>query len=568
MYTQHFNFAELPFSIAPNPRYVYLSPQHREALAHLLYGINTGGGFVVLTGEVGTGKTTLCRCLLEQLPEDVEIAVIFNPRLNSGELLAAICTELRISQPQHRSGLKLLIDLLNQHLLDVHARGNRTVVLIDEAQNLSFDVLEQIRLLTNLETNEAKLLQIILVGQPELNTLLQRRNLRQLAQRITARYHLRPLSLHETVAYIEHRIAVGGGKGHIFSTAAKIKIFRISAGIPRLINLICDRALLGAYALGKTQANCAIVRKAAAEVFPADAPKPYWRLGVAVAVSVLAVLAATFGYFNAIMEYAAATMAMKPPAIAVKPNGGMSTTQKADTAVQTVQAEQSRFNSIGKAALTPKDARLSQQQAAFADIVADSQFTRQAAIAGLFDLWHVALPSDNVDACKWAGRNGLRCLEQTGSWIQLRNLGLPAILEFENANGEKRYAIFAARYGDKVRLIKDERSYEVVVAEMLPFWRGAAMLLWKPPFNNVETLKRGDRGTGVKWLRQRLTAPTQPGLEDYFDVQLQEYVANFQKKHGLFPDGIVGALTFIHLTQQTQSVVASASGSSKQSINQ
>ena len=246
MYEQHFNFTAPPFSIAPNPRYVYLSPQHREALAHLLYGISIGGGFVVLTGEVGTGKTTLCRCLMEQLPEDVDIALIFNPRLNARELLASICDELKISNPGEKTSIRRLIDLLNHHLMDTHARGRRTIVLIDEAQNLSYDVLEQIRLLTNLETNVTKLLQIILVGQPELNTLLARPNLRQLSQRITARYHLLPLSLAETGAYISRRLAVSGVTRRIFSRLAVGRIHRLSVGIPRLINLICDRALLGA----------------------------------------------------------------------------------------------------------------------------------------------------------------------------------------------------------------------------------------------------------------------------------------------------------------------------------
>ena len=295
MYTQYFNLSEPPFSIAPNPRYLYLSPQHREALAHLLYGLSVGGGFVALTGEVGTGKTTMVRCLLEQLPEDVDIAVLFNPRLNARELLASLCDELLIPHPDSKATIKELIDRLNHHLLDTHARGRRTVALIDEAQNLSLEVLEQIRLLTNLETNESKLLQIILVGQPELRDLLDTENMRQLAQRITARYHLQPLSRQDTAAYIRHRLAVCGAQEPIFTAAALAHVYRLSGGIPRLTNLICDRALLGAYSLDRRKVGIAIVRKAAREVLTTSSVKrPLNRLIAASSLLTLALVTAHY----------------------------------------------------------------------------------------------------------------------------------------------------------------------------------------------------------------------------------------------------------------------------------
>lgn len=246
MYTQYFQFTEQPFSIAPNPRFLFMSPRHQEGFAHLLYGIGQGGGFVALTGEVGTGKTTLCHCLLQQLPEDVDIALILNPRVNPVELLAALCDELQIAYPAKTLRLKLMVDIINKYLLAAYARGRRTVVMIDEAQNLSFDVLEQVRLLTNLETSQTKLLQIILVGQPELTALLAKDDLRQLAQRITARYHLKALSFKETAEYIRHRLLVAGCGTQLFNNSAVRTIYRRSGGIPRLINTICDRALLGA----------------------------------------------------------------------------------------------------------------------------------------------------------------------------------------------------------------------------------------------------------------------------------------------------------------------------------
>src|SRR5690606_27914504 len=276
MYNQYFGFAEAPFSIAPDPRYLFLSEQHREALAHLLYGIGDQGGFVVLTGEVGTGKTTVCRCLLQQLPDNADVAFIVNPKLDSRELLQSICEELGVPLPEGELSIKQLVDGLNELLLSTHARGRNAILIIDEAQNLTVDVLEQLRLLTNLETSERKLLQLILLGQPELNTLLARPDLRQLAQRITARYHLRPLSRDEVALYIEHRLAIAGCRCNWFSPAAVQRIFRYSQGVPRLINLLCDRALLGVYAGNGSVVDVAMVKRAAREVLPKTQRLPPW----------------------------------------------------------------------------------------------------------------------------------------------------------------------------------------------------------------------------------------------------------------------------------------------------
>ena len=288
MYAAYFGLTERPFSLAPDPRYLYLSDAHREALAHLLYGIGEGGSFVQLTGEVGTGKTTVCRALLEQLPADVDVAMIFNPRLTSVELLAAVCDELRVPYPAGTTSLKVLVDALSQALLDAHARRRRTVLIIDEAQNLSARVLEEVRLLTNLETTTQKLLQVVLIGQPELADLLSRRNLRQLSQRVTARYHLRPFSEAESHRYVQHRMEVAGQKQPIFTRQAMHAAHRLSRGIPRLLNTICDRALLGAYATGQTRVKESIVRRAAREVL---GPRRSRRWVAATAAAVLLVLA-------------------------------------------------------------------------------------------------------------------------------------------------------------------------------------------------------------------------------------------------------------------------------------
>ena len=267
MYYQYFGLTEAPFSIAVNPRYLFMSPRHRDALAHLLYGVGSGG-FILLTGEVGTGKTTINRALLEQMPEGTDIAIILNPALNALELLATACDELGIDYDAGNTTLKNLTDKLHQYLLDNHSKGRSTVLLIDEAQHLDFDVLEQIRLLTNLETNSEKLLQIVLIGQPELSQMLNRPELRQLNQRITARYNLEPLDLSETNAYIRHRLEVAGlpADRELFPPAVVRRIHHLTHGIPRLINVLCDRVLLGTYGRNLQRANQSLVNQAAKEV--------------------------------------------------------------------------------------------------------------------------------------------------------------------------------------------------------------------------------------------------------------------------------------------------------------
>jgi general secretion pathway protein A len=265
MYLNFFGLQDKPFSIAPDPKFLFMTDQHREALAHLLFGVGDEGGFVLLTGEIGTGKTTVCRRLLSQLDENVNVAFIVNPRLSACELLQSICDEFEIDYGDNLS-IKFLVDLINQFLLNSHSNGKNTILIIDEAQNLSDEVLEQLRLLTNLETNEKKLLQLILLGQPELNTKLEQYNLRQLAQRVTARFHLKSLSENQMISYIKHRLHVAGFRGDIFEDSAFKYIFNQSRGIPRLVNVICDRALLGAYTQDKIIITQKIVKNACKEV--------------------------------------------------------------------------------------------------------------------------------------------------------------------------------------------------------------------------------------------------------------------------------------------------------------
>jgi len=278
MYTAYFGLKEKPFSIAPDPQYLFMSDRHREALAHLTYGLGDAGGFVLLTGEVGTGKTTVSRCLMERLPENTQAAFILNPTLSSHELLATLCDELKIRYRKTGATLKTLTDKIQDKLLKNHKENTNTLLIIDEAQHLQPEVLEQLRLLTNLETNTKKLLQVILIGQPELQTLLKRRDLRQLAQRITARYHLLPLNKEEVAQYIKHRLSIAEGIRALFSVSAMHTIHKICGGIPRLINLVCERSLINAYSSNTAVVNKRIVLLSAYEALGDDYQvTPWWQ---------------------------------------------------------------------------------------------------------------------------------------------------------------------------------------------------------------------------------------------------------------------------------------------------
>lgn len=279
MYESHFGLTEKPFSLTPNPRFLYLSRTHQEALAHLRYGLENRVGFIAVTGEVGTGKTTILRLLFDQLDETrFRLAMIFNPCLSAMELLRNVNREFGLPARKHSN--LALVEELNQFLLAENRSGRIPVLVIDEAQNLETDVLEQIRLLSNLETDSDKLIQIVLVGQPELDDLLGRPELRQLAQRISVRCRLDPLDHQENCHYIRHRLQTGGVFGDLFDAKAMAAVFRWSGGVPRLINVLCDRALLCAYAGDQHKVSLSEVRQATAELDHAEG-QAAWRRAVA-----------------------------------------------------------------------------------------------------------------------------------------------------------------------------------------------------------------------------------------------------------------------------------------------
>lgn len=552
MYTQHFRLTELPFSIAPNPRYLYLSPQHREALAHLLYGIGVGGGFVVLTGEVGTGKTTLCRALLDQLPEDVDIALIFNPRLNSRELLAGICDELHIPYAGPKASLKQLIDALNQYLLESHARGRRVIVLIDEAQNLRFDVLEQVRLLTNLETNQTKLLQIILVGQPELNQILDRPNLRQLSQRITARYHLNPLSLPETRDYIRHRMTVASGSEEVFTRPAIRAIHHKARGIPRLINLIADRALLGAYTLGKQRVSGRVAWRAAGELTsPAGRGKQRRLAGL---LTLLLASIALAVYMDVLPNPWVRLMNPLVVSAEKKPPEQHSAEIEPDEHAVNLATNKPDALTPAEADLADK-AKPSNPVPEFSEWIADAKNQKASAIRQLLAEWSVTtIENDAVEPCAQAAESGIRCQPMQSSWVQIKNLNLPAVLEFVLPSGEKRFALVRKVQDGQVEVALADQPAKFPAIEMLPLWTGNAMVAWKPGQAETKNLMPGDRSPLVAWVRQQLGVPAPSEGETYYDEPLRGKVMEFQKSRGLKADGIIGTLTFLSLQTAGQSV--------------
>lgn len=530
MYCAYFGLDENPFTITPDPRYLYLSKRHREALAHLLFGIGAGGGFVQLTGEIGMGKTTLCRGLLEQLPDNVDVALILNPRVTALELVASICDELHIAYPADTSSLKCLIDALNAYLLDAHARGRRTVLIIDEAQNLSTEVLEQVRLLTNLETTQQKLLQIILIGQPELKLVLEREDLRQLAQRITARYHLSALASDETCAYIAHRLQVAGLKGSLFTRAALRRVHRLSGGIPRLINVICDRAMLGAYAVSRQRITAAMAVKAAREVFAAT---PWWRrrhvhtwfalTAALVGASAVAWVYAPWQSVHALRPMAA--IAPVKQAISKAP----SPAPKAIPAAVTSTTVLDWLHKVG--------ADTGSEDSAFAPLFVAAGLN-YAAAAG--------------PPCDRAQRLGWRCLTRTGTWNNLRHYKTPALITLKDAAGQRYAALATALENGEVRLQVNAQAQAFPLAAVDPLWLGEYTLLWQPPPIQATTLVPGMHGNDVRWLRERLDAvqgPSAPPLDPvFFDDELRDRVQRFQRSHGLQDDGIVGTQTLIDLT--------------------
>lgn len=525
MYLQHFGLNEPPFSITPDPRFVFLGERHRDALAHLTYGIGQGGGggFVQLTGEVGTGKTTLSRLLLEQLPGHARVALVLNPRLTPVELLETACEELGIDIEGRRGSLKPLVDALNAYLLDAYARGLRIVLIVDEAQNLPLDTLEQVRLLTNLETPTQKLLQVILIGQPELRDMLARQEMRQLAQRITARFHLTPLDASETGDYLRHRFAVAGGMHSPFTDAAVARIHARTGGIPRLVNVVAERALLAGYVQERTVLDESVIDRAADEALGAPSAGPIrqmrreWittpRLAIAATVAVLG-----FGLFAWLRLPAGES----PGAVAAP-----------------------------SAAATDDPARsLETASAAMPTSLDEAGFDAALRAAGLDDapawlelmrLWR--LPADRhllatLRGCTPVPMPGLHCARGRSSLDALLAADRPAILHLQAPDGAAA-AVLLGVERERARLWLDGRLIDLPLGALASRWAGDYTMLWSASQLHSLELVPGGAGPGIDWLRARLGYAGPAVFDDGLEVALRQY----QRSQGLLPDGIPGPAT-------------------------
>ena len=533
MYTSFFGLNEKPFAITPDPRYLFLSERHGEALAHLVYGVTESGGFIQLTGEVGTGKTTLVRSLLlNKMPENADVAVVLNPQLSVVEFLATICEELHIDVPHNKGSVKALTDALNQHLLKAHAEGRRTILVVDEAQNLAPAVLEQVRLLTNLETAKQKLLQIILIGQEELRDLLARNDLRQLAQRITARYHLEPLSRDETASYIEHRLKVAGALGEVFDASAKREIFRLSQGVPRVINVICDRALLGGYAQESRRVNPRLIRQAAAEVHGEFERSPWVRrMAVAAGFVGLAIIAASIWSVTQREIQAPPIVAAEEPPVETAP-------EPEPIIVEPIVQE------------APEAGPTLDEKLIMASDVTGMDY----ALAALFETWGLEYRTGGRSGCAQAADAGLTCLYQRGSWSGLRQIDRPAILTLVDSDGNDHEVVLTGISDKNAELSLGGVRVTHAVSDIREAWFGEFMLLWRPPTGTSVSLGLGSQGSDVAWLRNSLAAideryASTDVQSELFDAELEQLVRSFQRDHRLDVDGLAG--------QQTQIVINS-----------
>ena len=544
MYSNYFGLSEPPFAIVPDPRFLYMSEQHREALAHLLYGISSNGGFVLLTGEVGTGKTTVSRCLLEQLPENTDVAFVLNPKFDATELLAAICDDLGVNVPKDGS-LKTYVDCLNERLLENHAVDKHTVLIIDEAQNLSDDVLETIRLLTNLETNTQKLLQIILIGQPELTENLAKPTLRQLNQRITARYHLRALTQEELPAYIAHRLSVAGVDCQLFPDKVLRKLFRMTKGVPRLINIICDRALLGAYVQRENRVESNTLNQAAHEVLGQDtelSTSTFSPLKVAAVCAAIAVVIAAGVYIQPIKDTVAAVLA-----------------DRSEVHVQTVQpvAEaqvtpdvSSRSEEIGLTVSSGEE--LSNPANWQWPTNTDTRPTEVQAYKQLMQTWNLSYrPQEQPQVCKFAEKNGLRCLFNIGSLDELINLNRPAVVGLFNAKGQSFFATLLTVRGEIADVAIAGEVRQVKVDDLKLWLSGVYTVIWKVPQYYKKPIHPGIEGPEVIWLDRQLALiqnrPPRYFRLNKYDAGLVRQVKRFQEQNGLVADGVVGPHTAILL---------------------
>ncbi len=563
MYAQYFGLKQAPFSIAPDPRYLYMSERHREALAHLLYGVGGGGGFVLLTGEIGAGKTTVCRAFLEQVPANCRVAYIFNPKLTVNDLLKTICHEFQIEVRPDGGGpatIKDHLDPLNEYLLASHAQGQHNLLIIDEAQNLSPHVLEQLRLLTNLETHERKLLQIVLIGQPELRSLLAQPELEQLAQRVIARFHLGALSEAETRQYVRHRMEVAGLTGPLpFSDAAVARVHALTRGVPRRINLLCDRVLLGAYASDRREVDLAIVDRAAQEVFDTPAPalstapsahtatRPWAALGLGALGGAAVLGAAVFAFWQwpGLLQGLLPTRAEPATATALPAAPRAAEPGAVPPSAQPVRSASTTTTSTTATlpAAAAADEPLLNQPPPRSDLLTDET----SAWRELGPLWGQPLAGDNP--CAVAQTQGLQCFRTARMSLHgLRQLDRPGILTLHLPDGPVR-ALATALSADSLTLQAGTQRWRLGLDALATVWRGEYATLWRTPPGTTVRLGNVSTGPAVQWMDQRLAAIQAAGQLPADASDFSTRLHAFQQSQGIDGGGKATPMTFMQVNR-------------------
>lgn len=572
VYQDYFGFTEKPFDLTPDPKYLYLSPKHKEVLAHLVYGMQENNGFLKIVGEVGTGKTTLCRSFLRELRADFNIAYIFNPSINALELLQSINAELGL--PAISDSKKELTDILNNFLLEQRKSGHRVVVIIDEAQDLDPGVLEQLRLISNLETETEKLIQIVLIGQPELDKHLAKEELRQLRQRIAVQWELLPLNLEETRGYIQHRlnVAMGRGKAHFTHRAMEL-IYQYSQGIPRMINVLADRALLVAYTLNVKKIGGKVIHLAAKDVGgmkrPASWTRIFWKI-LAPAAAVGAVAFSVVDWISIPNLNSGAgdgrdirKMIQENAVVPPSDEGRLIPQETPVPATDSAPPPETAQTASPPPALPQEAGKTLEEERGSPKTAVDASplvFSKTESVATY--LSSLSLMDSKVEAAKWLldswgilpenlvgldeklfdrlqAEYGLSEYELHGDFKRLAAFNYPAILEIAlpNAQGTKYLALTKLR-GDSGVFGSSDRM-EIPLKVVDPLWNRKAILFWRDFEKLPEKFGKGFQGKEAIWLQKnlRLLGFFQGREASLYGQKTVDAVLNFQRRYNIKDDG-------------------------------
>jgi general secretion pathway protein A len=553
IYQQYFALNCEPFSIVPDPGFLYPSSQHRQAVAHLKYGLDREGGFVLLTGEVGTGKTTLTRTLLKRLPAHVRVAYVLNSTLEVTDVLASICQELSIELPQttETSLSKNCIDALNSDLIAAHAEGKKTLVVIEEAQNLSPEVLEILRLLSNLETATHKLLHILLVGQPELLETLAQKDQRQLNQRVVARFHLLPLEKSDVANYVNHRLHHAGANRAIFENAAMGALFKLTKGVPRLINLICHHALLAAYATGAKTVSAKLVKNAATEIFDTQLPQKKssgkWLVTLFV-VGIFAVLMAE--------RYDSDRVKIEFEAIEVGDEIDPQPVQQVEALFEIVEEDEILIQPSQQVGLTSIESELLTIEAENKDQPIPQTPIVNNPFSELFASWSLEVEPlfSEEEVFALAASNNLGAEKLINSDVDvLVAVDRPGIAWLVEDNGRLKSYLLSELDAESVLLKAGDTSRRETLQWFIERWNGAFLFLWYSP-PDIQSLRLGDQDpVALQWLQSQLKLIDSDYLPlitgGNYTEAIRDKVLDFQTQQGIRADGVVGRQTIMQLNQ-------------------